>query len=216
MGIINFDDINKSLNHEGAGEDNSRRDIFQEAMEDFLNKHVTSSPAYFKSLSKHLNIIFNTSLSPKYLVKEFIAKCDVISAELYLTLNTWVYDTAKKLSFDDDDEFNLDDLLDSLENEPENIANLLVDSFMKYNDIMMEAPQLAEKLKALPLAVKDIADANAKLYNDFNDARKCVYNVCAAIGVESDEFEKVLAKKIISKAKYPKSAGDKDAQQPTE
>lgn len=212
MGIINFDDVNKSLNHERTDGDQRREDIFQEAMEDFLNKHVTSSPEYFKSLSKHLNTIFNMTLSPKYLVKEFIAKCDVISAELYLTLNTWVYDTAKKLSFDDGDEFNPDDLLDSLENEPENIANLLVDSCMKYNDIMMEVPQLAEKLKALPLAVKDIADANAKLYNDFNDVKKCVYNVCEAIGVGSDEFEKALAKKIISKAINPKSAGDDDAQ----
>lgn len=215
MGIINFNDASKSLNYEGADKDNSRRDIFQEAMEDFLNKHVTSSPAYFKSLSKHLNTIFNASLSPKYLVKEFIAKCDVISAELYVHLNAWVYDIANKLSVDDD-EFDPDALLQSLENEPENIANLLVDSFMKYNDIMMEAPQLAEKLKALPLAVKDVADANAKLYNDFNDAKKCVYNVCEAIGIGSDEFEKALAKKIISRAKYPKSAGDKDAQQPTE
>lgn len=215
MGIINFNDANKSLNYGKAGEDNGRRDIFQEAMEDFLNKHITSSPAYFKSLSKHLNTIFNASLSPKYLVKEFIAKCDVISAELYVHLNAWVYDIAKKLSVDDGDEFDPDALLQSLENEPENIANLLVDSFMKYNDIMMEAPQLAEKLKALPLAVKDVADANAKLYNDFNDAKKCVYNVCEAIGIGPDEFEKVLAKKIISRANYPKSAGDNNAQ-PTE
>lgn len=215
MGIINFNDASKSLNYEGAGEDNSRKDIFQEAMEDFLNSHVTSSPEYFNSLSKHLNAIFMMDLSPKYLVKEFIAKCDVISAELYLTVNTWVYDIAKKVSFKDDKEFNPDELLHSLENEPENIANLLVDSFMKYNDILMEAPQLAEKLKAAPLAVKDIADANAKLYNDFHDARKCVYNVCEAIGVGSDEFEAALTKKIISKATNPKSAGDNDAQ-PTE
>lgn len=211
MGIINFDDIAKSLKYEGAGEDNNRRDFFQEAMEDFINNHIASSPDYLNGLSKHLNTIFKMDLNPKYLVKEFIAKCDVISAELYLTLNSWVYDITKKASFDDD-EYNPEILLSLSENEPENIAELLVGSFMKYNDILMEAPQLAEKLKALPLAVKDIADANAKLYNDFHDARKCVYNVCEAIGVGSDEFEAVLAKKIISRATNPKSAGDNDAQ----
>lgn len=215
MGIINFDDITKSLKYEGAGEDNNRRDFFQDAMEDFLNSHIASSPDYLKGLSKHLTTIFKMDLNPKYLVKEFTAKCDVISAELYLTLNTWVYDIAKKVSFDDDDEYTPEALLSLSENEPENITNLLIDSFMKYNDILMEAPRLAEQLKAVPLAVKDIADANAKLYNDFHDARKCVYNVCEAIGVGSDEFEAVLAKKIISRATNPKSAGDNDAQ-PTE
>lgn len=214
MGIINFDDIEKSLKYEGTGEDNSRRDFFQEAMEDFLNNHISPSPEYLNGLSKHLDVIFKMILSPKYLVKEFTAKCDVISAELYLTLNSWVYDMAKKAS-SNDDEYNPESLLRLSENEPENIAELLVDSFMKYNDILMEAPQLTEKLKAVPLAVKDIADANAKLYNDFQDAKTCVHNVCDAIGVGSDAFEVVLAKKIISKATNPKSAGDNDAQ-PTE
>lgn len=214
MGIINFDDITKSLNYEGAAEDNNRRDFFQEAMNVFLNNHISTSPEYLNGLLKHLNVIFKMNLSPKYLVKEFTAKCDVISAELYLTLNSWVYDMTKKAPFNDD-EYNPESLLCLSENEPENIAELLVDSFMKYNDILIEAPQLAEKLKAVPLAVKDIADANAKLYNDFHDARKCVYNVCEAIGVGSDEFEAVLAKKIISRATNPKSAGDDDAQ-PTE
>ena len=210
MGIINFNDVNKYLNHGMT----HMEDTFQNAMNDFLNKTNDSIPDYLGSLSKQMNTLLLTTISPNYLVKEFIAKCDTISAELYMTLQSWVRSISEKASAFAND-FTPDDLLQFYDEEPENIANLLVDSYMKYNDILLEVPKLTEEWKAFPPVIKEVADASNKLYNEFDAVKKDVYAVCAALDIGSDEFDKALTKKLISRAKYPKSAGDKDAQ-PTE
>ena len=210
MGIINFNDVNKYLNHGMT----HMEDTFQNAMNDFLNKTNDSVPDYLSSLSKRMNTLLLTTISPNYLVKEFIAKCDTISAELYMTLQSWVRSISEKASAFAND-FTPDDLLQFYDEEPENIANLLIDTYMKYNDILLEVPKLAEEWKAFPPVIKEVADASNKLYNEFDAVKKDVYAVCAALDIGSDEFDKALAKKLISRAKYPKSAGDKDAQ-PTE
>ena len=80
---------------------------------------------------------------------------------------------------------------------------------------MLEVSKLANDMKACPPALKEVADASNKLYNEFDAVKKDVYAVCAAFDIGSDEFDKALARKLIRRAKYPKSAGDKDAQ-PTE
>ena len=81
MGNINFNDVKESLNHGVI----HMGDTFQNAMNDFLNKRNDSVPDYISSLSKQMNTLLLTTITPKYLVKEFIAKCDAISAELYMT-----------------------------------------------------------------------------------------------------------------------------------
>ena len=210
MGIINFNDANKYLNHGMT----HMEDTFQNAMNDFLNKTNDSIPDYLGSLSKHMNTLLLTTISPNYLVKEFIAKCDTISAELYMTLQSWIRSISEKASAIAND-FTPDALLQFYDEEPENIANLLVDSYMKYNDILLEVPKLAEEWKAFPPVIKEVADASNKLYNEFDAVKKDVYAVCAAFDIGSDEFDKALARKLMRRAKYPKSAGDKDAQ-PTE
>ena len=210
MGNINFNDVKESLNHRVIHMGNT----FQDAMNDFLNKTNDSIPDYLGSLSKQMNALLLTTISPNYLVKEFIAKCDAISAELYMTLQSWVRSISEKASAFAND-FTPDDLLQFYDEEPENIANLLVDSYMKYNDILLEVPKLAEEWKAFPPVIKEVADASNKLYNEFDAVKKDVYAVCAAFDIGSDEFDKALARKLMRRAKYPKSAGDKDAQ-PTE
>ena len=210
MGIINFNDANKYLNHGMT----HMEDTFQNAMNDFLNKTNDSIPDYLGSLSKQMNTLLLTTISPNYLVKEFIAKCDAISAELYMILYSWIRSISEKASAFAND-FTPDALLQFYDEEPENIANLLIDTYMKYNDILLEVPKLAEEWKAFPPVIKEVADASNKLYNEFDAVKKDVYAVCAALDIGSDEFDKALAKKLISRAKYSKSAGDKDAQ-PTE
>ena len=210
MGNINFNDVKESLNHRVIHMGNT----FQDAMNDFLNKTNDSIPDYLGSLSKQMNTLLLTTISPNYLVKEFIAKCDAISAELYMILHSWVRSISEKASAIAND-FTPDALLQFYDEEPENIANLLVDSYMKYNDILLEVPKLAEEWKAFPPVIKEVADASNKLYNEFDAVKKDVYAVCAAFDIGSDEFDKALARKLMRRAKYPKSAGDKDAQ-PTE
>ena len=210
MGNINFNDVKESLNHRVIHMGNT----FQDAMNDFLNKTNDSIPDYLGSLSKQMNTLLLTTISPNYLVKEFIAKCDAISAELYMILHSWIRSISEKASAIAND-FTPDALLQFYDEEPENIANLLVDSYMKYNDILLEVPKLAEEWKAFPPVIKEVADASNKLYNEFDAVKKDVYAVCAAFDIGSDEFDKALAMKLMRRAKYPKSAGDKDAQ-PTE
>lgn len=206
-----FDDVNESLNR-GVSH---MKDTFQEAMDNFLNGRNDSVLDYVSSLSKQMNVLIQITIGPKYLAKEFIAKCDVLSAELYITLNSWIHSISEKASAIAND-FTSDALIEFCDEEPENIANLLVDSYMKYNDILLEVPKLADELKAYPPAIKEVADASNKLYNDFNDAKKQVYTVCAALDIGSDEFDKILGKKIMDRIQKQDSAGDKDAQQPTE
>lgn len=210
MGNINFNDVKESLNHGVI----HMGDTFQNAMNDFLNKRNDSVPDYISSLSKQMNTLLLTTITPKYLVKEFIAKCDAISAELYMILQSWIRSISEKASAIAND-FMPDALLQFYDEEPENIANLLIDTYMKYNDILLEVPKLAEELKAFPPVIKEVADASNKLYNEFDSVKKDVYAVCAAFDIGSDEFDKALARKLMRRAKYPKSAGDKDAQ-PTE
>ena len=210
MGNINFNDVKESLNHGVI----HMGDTFQDAMNDFLNKRNDSVPDYISSLSKQMNTLLLTTITPKYLVKEFIAKCDAISAELYMILQSWIRSISEKASAIAND-FTPDALLQFYDEEPENIANLLIDTYMKYNDILLEVPKLAEELKAFPPVIKEVADASNKLYNEFDAVKKDVYAVCAAFDIGSDKFDKALARKLIRRAKYPKSAGDKDAQ-PTE
>lgn len=205
------DDVNESLNR-GVSH---MKDTFQEAMDNFLNKTNDSVADYIRSLSKQMNVMIQTTIGPTYLAKEFTAKCDVISAELYVNLSSWIHSISEKASAIAND-FTPDAIIDFGDDEPENIANLLVDSYMKYNDIMLEVPKLADELKAYPPAIKEVADAHNKLYNDFNAVKKHVYTVCAALDIGSDEFDKAIAKKILSRAEQQKSAGDNDAQQPTE
>ena len=139
---------------------------------------------------------------------------EAISAELYMILHSWVRSISEKASAIAND-FTPDALLQFYDEEPENIANLLIDTYMKYNDILLEVPKLAEEWKAFPPVIKEVADASNKLYNEFDAVKKDVYAVCAALDIGSDEFDKALARKLMRRAKYPKSAGDKDAQ-PTE
>ena len=210
MGNINFNDVKESLNHGVI----HMGDTFQNAMNDFLNKRNDSVPDYISSLSKQMNTLLLTTITPKYLVKEFIAKCDAISAELYMILHSWIRSISEKASAIAND-FTPDALLQFYDEEPENIANLLIDTYMKYNDILLEVPKLAEEWKAFPPVIKELADASNKLYNEFTDVKKHVYTVCAALDIGSDEFDKVLAKKIMDRAKKQDSAGDNNAQ-PTE
>ena len=185
-----------------------------ELYDEIKNNSDDSIQDYLGSLSKQMNTLLLTTISPNYLVKEFIAKCDTISAELYMTLQSWIRRISEKASAIAND-FTPDALLQFYDEEPENIANLLIDTYMKYNDILLEVPKLAEEWKAFPPVIKEVADASNKLYNEFDAVKKDVYAVCASLDIGSDEFDKALAKKLISRAKYPKSAGDKDAQ-PTE
>ena len=185
-----------------------------ELYDEIKNNSDDSIQDYLGSLSKQMNTLLLTTITPKYLVKEFIAKCDAISAELYMILHSWIRSISEKASAIAND-FTPDALLQFYDEEPENIANLLIDTYMKYNDILLEVPKLAEEWKAFPPVIKEVADASNKLYNEFDAVKKDVYAVCAAFDIGSDEFDKALAKKLISRAKYPKSAGDKDAQ-PTE
>ena len=210
MGNINFNDVKETLNHGVI----HMGDTFQNAMNDFLNKRNDSVPDYISSLSKQMNTLLLTTITPKYLVKEFIAKCDAISAELYMILQSWIRSISEKASAIAND-FTPDALLQFYDEEPENIANLLIDTYMKYNDILLEVPKLAEELKAFPPVIKEVADASNKLYNEFDAVKKDVYAVCTAFDIGTDEFDKALARKLMRRAKYPKSAGDKDAQ-PTE
>ena len=185
-----------------------------ELYDEIKNNSDDSIQDYLGSLSKQMNTLLLTTISPNYLVKEFIAKCDAISAELYMILYSWIRSISEKASAFAND-FTPDALLQFYDEEPENIANLLIDTYMKYNDILLEVPKLAEEWKAFPPVIKEVADASNKLYNEFDAVKKDVYAVCAALDIGSDEFDKALAKKLISRAKYSKSAGDKDAQ-PTE
>ena len=145
MGNINFNDVKESLNHGVI----HMGDTFQNAMNDFLNKRNDSVPDYISSLSKQMNTLLLTTITPKYLVKEFIAKCDAISAELYMILHSWIRSISEKSSAIAND-FTPDALLQFYDEEPENIANLLIDTYMKYNDILLEVPKLAEEWKAFP------------------------------------------------------------------
>ena len=185
-----------------------------ELYEEVKNNSDDSIQDYLGSLSKQMNTLLLTNITPNYLVKEFIAKCDAISAELYMILHSWVRSISEKASAIAND-FTPDALLQFYDEEPENIANLLIDTYMKYNDILLEVPKLAEEWKAFPPVIKELADASNKLYNEFDAVKKDVYAVCAAFDIGSDEFDKALARKLMRIAKYPKSAGDKDAQ-PTE
>lgn len=206
MGIINFDDdVSKSINGKAS---------FEDAIDDFLNKTNDSIPDYLVSLSKQMKAMFQINISPSYLAKEFTAGCDAISAELYRILNSWVCSISERAATLANN-FTSEDLIHFYNEEPENIANLLVDSFVKYNDILLGVPKLADELKAFPPALKEVADASNKLYNDFDAVKKYVYAVCATLDIESDKFDKALSTKIISKAVNSKSAGDNDAQ-PTE
>ena len=185
-----------------------------ELYDEIKNNSDDSIQDYLGSLSKQMNTLLLTTITPKYLVKEFIAKCDAISAELYMILHSWIRSISEKASAIAND-FTPDALLQFYDEEPENIANLLIDTYMKYNDILLEVPKLAEEWKAFPPVIKELADASNKLYNEFDAVKKDVYAVCAAFDIGSDEFDKALARKLMRRAKYPKSAGDKDAQ-PTE
>ena len=185
-----------------------------ELYDEIKNNSDDSIQDYLGSLSKQMNTLLLTTITPKYLVKEFIAKCDAISAELYMILHSWIRSISEKASAIAND-FTPDALLQFYDEEPENIANLLIDTYMKYNDILLEVPKLAEEWKAFPPVIKEVADASNKLYNEFDAVKKDVYAVCAALDIGSDEFDKALARKLMRRAKYPKSAGDKDAQ-PTE
>ena len=185
-----------------------------ELYEEVKNNSDDSIQDYLGSLSKQMNTLLLTNITPNYLVKEFITKCDAISAELYMILHSWIRSISEKASAFAND-FTPDALLQFYDEEPENIANLLIDTYMKYNDILLEVPKLAEEWKAFPPVIKELADASNKLYNEFDAVKKDVYAVCAAFDIGSDEFDKALARKLMRIAKYPKSAGDKDAQ-PTE
>ena len=215
MGNINFNDVKESVNHEKIDNANSIDDIVRDAMDDFLNRTNDSAPGgYLSSLSKQMNAMVQTTIGPIYLAKEFAAKCDVASAELYINLNSWIYNISEKAPAIANN-FTPDALIEFSDGEPENITNILVDSYMKYNDILSEAPELTERLKSFPPAIKEVGDAINKLYNEFTDVKKHVYTVCAALDIGSDEFDKVLAKKIMDRTKKQDSAGDNNAQ-PTE
>ena len=185
-----------------------------EFMGEILNEYTGCTPEYLRDLSKQLKTILQTTIKQNYLAKDFATKCDEISTELYTTLSSWISSLSEKIAALADD-FTADALIRLSDEEPENITNLLVDSYIKYTKLMLEVSKLSNDMKACPPALKEVADASNKLYNEFDAVKKDVYAVCAALDIGSDEFDKALAKKLISRAKYPKSAGDKDAQ-PTE
>ena len=80
---------------------------------------------------------------------------------------------------------------------------------------MLEVSKLTNDMKAYPPALKEVADASNKLYIEFNAVKEHVYRMCKMLDVEPDEFDTLLAKKIIDKTQKQDGAGDKDAQ-PTE
>ena len=153
-------------------------------------------------LNVNLKLTRHTVTKPLCAVKDFQAKCAAVSAEVCRTLDTWL-DTCVMNK-------------DSSKEEPENIAKLLMGSYLKYNDIMLEVPKLVEEFKSAPKIAKAIVDAYAEVNDVFNDVKNHVHDICETIDVDPDEFDATLTKLLIREATAKKGAGDKDAQQPTE
>ena len=185
-----------------------------EFMGEILNEYTGCTPEYLRDLSKQLKTILQTTIKQNYLAKEFATKCDEISTELYTTLSSWISSLSEKIAALADD-FTADALIRLSDEEPENITNLLVDSYIKYTKLMLEVSKLTNDMKACPPALKEVADASNKLYIEFNAVKEHVYRMCKMLDVEPDEFDTLLAKKIIDKTQKQDGAGDKDAQ-PTE
>lgn len=151
----------------------------------------------------NLKLTRHTVTKPLCAVKDFQAKCASVSAEVCRTLDTWLDTCVMNMN------------KNSSKAEPENIANLMMDSYLKYNDIMLEVPKLVEEFKSAPKIAKAIVDAYAEVNDVFNDVKNYIHDICETLDYDPDEFDATLAKLLIREATAKKGAGNKDAE-PTE
>ena len=161
------------------------------------------------TLHSDMSTVHQWMTHPRRMTHTYIYQYTSFSTELMVAIDAWSADTLQSLTE------NKDDLIQFMDTSMDELAAIMADFHYRYYTLGGEISSVVTELKSFPKYLKQVIDAYSDVAKSWEDAKEIAYKYCDLLDISHEDFDTKVAKKLISRAKYPKSAGDKDAQ-PTE